>query len=129
MINKNYLTNKDQNGISTNLNNNNNINTILLSTYSADDDYLDKDKKILEKGAELGSDFHMQLKQSTLNNNYNYANHHRNKNLINKNKFINNKNENNQINDSNNKGIVGGNPEKISHFQRVIFRQMKKSNK
>jgi hypothetical protein len=122
--NKNYLTNADQNGISTNPdnnNNNNNANTTLLSTYSADDDYLDIDKIILEKGAELRSDFHMQLKQSTLNNNYNYANHVRNKEQINNNIIINNKDEGDRINDSNN-GIIGG-----THFNMDTPRTEKMS--
>jgi hypothetical protein len=124
MNNKNYLTNADQNGISTNPdnnNNNNNANTTLLSTYSADDDYLDIDKIILEKGAELRSDFHMQLKQSTLNNNYNYANHVRNKEQINNNIIINNKDEGDRINDSNN-GIIGG-----THFNMDTPRTEKMS--
>ena len=57
IINKNCLTNTEQNDISEDKNNN--INTTLLSTYSADDDYLDIDKIILEKGAELRNDFHI----------------------------------------------------------------------
>ena len=128
IINKNYMTNTDQNEISTNLNknnNNNNINTTLLSTYSADDDYLDIDKIILDKGAELRNDFHMQLKQSTLNNNtnnnFNYNNHHRNINYINNNKINSNKDESNQINDSNN-GIIGG-----THFNMDTPRTEKMS--
>ena len=105
MDNKSYVTNTYQNQINKSLNNNKNNkdnnkeNTTLLSDYCVDDDYIDIDKIILEKGAELRSDFHMQLKINTINNNYNYINHHKNENI---NKFY-----NNQKNDNNN-GIIGG---------------------
>ena len=73
-------TNQNEN---INLKTNNNINTTLLSTYSGDDDYLDIDRIILEKGAELRNDFHLQLKQNNANSNY--INHHKNKNEVNNN--------------------------------------------
>ena len=105
--NKNYVTNADQNEINKSLNNNKNNrdnnkeNTTLLSAYSADNDYLDIDKIILEKGAELRNEFHIQLKLNTINNNnYNYANNHQKNEII-------NKDYNNQIGDNNN-GIIGG---------------------
>ena len=79
-----------------NLRTNNNINTTNLSSYSGDDDFLDIDRIILEKGAELRNDFHLQLKQNTINNNY--MNHHKN---INKHKF--NNNNINKINNNNNR--------------------------
>ena len=119
-----------------NLKTNNNINTTLLSTYSGDDDYLDIDRIILEKGAELRNDFHLQLKQNNANNNY--INHHKNINSINNNnnKGNNNKEEsqtnseiqnyndysnNYQKNDSNN-GIIGG-----THFNMDTPRTEKMS--
>ena len=126
-------TNQNEN---INLKTNNNINTTLLSTYSGDDDYLDIDRIILEKGAELRNDFHLQLKQNNANSNY--INHHKNINSINNNnnKGNNNKEEsqtnseiqnyndysnNNQKNDSNN-GIIGG-----THFNMDTPRTEKMS--
>ena len=117
LINKKYITKTDQNEMISNMNNNkNNINTTLLSTYSGDDDYLDIDKIILEKGAELRNDFHIQLKQHSLDNNF--ANQYRNMNNNKFNKQI-NKDDNNQINSNfndynnyqkndNNNGVIGG---------------------
>ena len=126
-------TNQNEN---INLKTNNNINTTLLSTYSGDDDYLDIDRIILEKGAELRNDFHLQLKQNNANSNY--INHHKNINSINNNnnKGNNNKEEsqtnseiqnyndysnNYQKNDSNN-GIIGG-----THFNMDTPRTEKMS--
>ena len=92
-ITNKYLTNINQ--TVNNTTNKNNINTTLLSTYTADDEYLDIDRIILEKGAELRNDFHMQLKQFTSNNNFNnYNNYHKNLNSMN----TNNSNNNNQAN-------------------------------
>jgi hypothetical protein len=131
LINRKYIANTDQNEMNSNINNKNNINTTLLSTYSADDDYLDIDRIILEKGAELRNDFHMQLKQHSLDNNF--ANQHRN---MNKNKYNNqiNNDDNNQINsdfndynnnyqkNENNNGIIGG-----THFNMDTPRTEKMS--
>ena len=90
LITSKYLTNNNQND--NTLTNKNNFNTTLLSTYSAEDDYLDIDRIILEKGAELRNDFHMQLKQFSQNSNY--FNHHKIINSTN----TNNSNYNNQGN-------------------------------
>ena len=90
-----FNTNANENR-NFNLKTNNNINTTNLSSYSGDDDYLDIDRIILEKGAELRNDFHLQLKQNTINNNH--MNHRKN---INKNKF--NNNNINKFNNNNNR--------------------------
>ena len=134
ILNSNNFSITVQNEISENKidniynNKNNNINATLLSTYSGEEDYSDIDRMILEKGAKLRNNFHIQLKQNPPNNN-NIIHHNKNINTINNNKNNNkinlNKEENNQnysefqnINDSsnnyflkndNNNGIVGSN--------------------
>ena len=87
----------------------NNINTTSLSTYSGDDDYLDIDRIILEKGADLRNDFQMQLKQYL---------HQKNRTNINNRFIIKNKennteqqnyNDNNNNNQKNkNNAMIGG---------------------
>ena len=111
--------------------NNKNINTTLLSTYSGDDDYLDIDRIILEKGADLRNDFQLQLKQYPLNNNYN--NHQKNINSVN-NRFNNKNNKednseaqnyndyNNNYQNNENNGIIGG-----THFNMDTPRTEKMS--
>ena len=121
-INTNINTNQNENR-NLNLKTNNNINTTMLSTYSGDDDYLDIDRIILEKGAELRNDFHLQLKQNMINNNHqknvNGIKYNNNISKFNNNKEnmrqtnseiqnYNNNNYQNQKKDGNNNGIIGG---------------------
>ena len=66
---------------------NNNVNTT-LSTYSGDDDYLDIDRIILDKGAELRNDFLNQMKLSNTKNNYQNDKHHKIMNSLNNNTYL-----------------------------------------
>ena len=66
---------------------NNNVNTT-LSTYSCDDDYLDIDRIILDKGAELRNDFLNQMKLSNTKNNYQNDKHHKIMNSLNNNTYL-----------------------------------------
>ena len=96
-----------------------NKNNSLLSSYSNDEVFLDIDKIILEKGAELRNDFIMQLKPYISNKIIHYKNlnsiNEKYKNAINKEEVnqINsegqqNLNNNNNINDNNtNNNIIG----------------------
>ena len=72
---------------------NNNINHT-LSNHSEgggeDDDYLDIDRIILDKGAELRNDFHNQIKYYSIKNNIINTNNHKTLNSLNNNNFNNN---------------------------------------
>ena len=111
-INKKYNNNNQENKLNNNIDKNNilntnknenyrnNINTTSLSTYSGDDDYLDIDRIILEKGADLRNDFQMQLKQNPYQKNIN--------NIRFKKKSNKEYDNNNYQKKDNNNGIIGG---------------------
>ena len=117
-INENQ--NQNQNDNSNCIKTINNINTTNLSTYSGDDDYLDIDRIILKKGAELRNEFHFQLKQQKYkNNNINNSNNS-NKFIINSkeemsqtNSEIQKSNDYNNNNYKNFGGTIGGTHYKI----------------
>lgn len=74
-INKNIYNNLSQKE-NSNTNINSYINTSVLTSNSKEEEFLDIDKLILEKGAELRNDFIIQLKGKNIN-------HHKNINSLN----------------------------------------------
>ena len=88
---KKIIYNNQSQKENSNTNINSYINTSLLTSNSKEEEFLDVDKLILEKGAELRNDFINQLKSK-------YINHHKNINSLNY--KSNNQNILNEFNDS-----------------------------